>query len=175
MSDEKQNRPALRLVKAVALNAVPGYPMIKAFGSAKATVMSGLLTIDELKEKVEGKKRMRRVRTWNQAIAARPVDALPLSKIASDCLARKRVALIFIVLCTAYMTGGLIGGNFMPVYGGCLGSMLPAMYVLREEHRLWQMEVGPTQPDEPLGSIGTFLRTRGVLLRLLNPYLFLSR
>jgi len=172
MSDEKQNRPALRLVKTVALNTIPGYPIIKAIGSARRTIATGALTIGELKEQVEGKKRTRRVRTWNQAIAARPVDALPLSKIASDCVARKRVALIFIVLCTAYMTGGLIGGNLMPVYGGCLGSMLPWMYVLREEHRLWQMEVGPTQPDEPLGSIGTFLRTPGVLLRLLNPYLF---
>lgn len=174
MSNEKQQqqRPVLRLVKTVALNTIPGYPMIKAFGSAKATVMSGLLTIDELKEQVEGRKGTRRVRTWNEAISARPVDALPLSKIASDCVARKRVALIFIVLCTAYMTGGLIGGNFMPVYGGCLGSMLPWMYVLREEHRLWQMEAGPMRPDEPLGSIGTFLRTRGVLLRLLDPYLF---
>jgi len=172
MSDEKQSRPALRLVKTVALNAVPGYPIVKAIGSGWRTIATGVLTIDELKKQVEGKKRTRRVRTWNQAIAARPVDALPLSKIASDCVARKRVALIFIVLCTAYMTGGLIGGNLMPVYGGCLGSMLPWMYVLREEHRLWQMEVGPTQPDEPLGSIGTFLRTPGVLLRLLNPYLF---
>ena len=172
MSDEKQNRPALRLVKTVALNTIPGYPIIKAIGSARRTIATGALTIGELNEQVEGKKRTRRVRTWNQAIAARPVDALPLSKIASDCVARKQVALIFIVLCTAYMAGGLIGGNFMPIYGGLLGSMLPGMYVLREEHRLWQMEVGPTQPDEPLGSIGTFLRTRGVLLRLLNPYLF---
>ena len=172
MSDEKQSRPALRLVKTVALNTIPGYPIIKAIGSARRTIATGALTIGELKEQVEGKKRTRRVRTWNQAIAARPVDALPLSKIASDCVARKRVALVFVILCTAYMTGGVLGGNFMPIYGGLLGSMLPAMYVLREEHRLWQMEVGPTQPDEPLGSIGTFLRTRGVLPRLLNPYLW---
>jgi hypothetical protein len=172
MSNEKQQRPALRFVKTIALNAIPGYPIVKAIGSAKRTIATGALTIGDLKKQLEGQKRTRCVRTWNEPISDRPADALPLSKIASDCLTRKRIALIFVLLCTAYTIGGVLGGNFVPIYGGILGSMLPALYVLREEHRIWQMEVGRAQPDEPLQGVAAFLRTPGVLLRLLNPYLF---
>ncbi|MGF6755257.1 hypothetical protein [Paraburkholderia sp. GAS42] len=172
MSAQKQQRPALKLVKTIGLNMIPGYPIVKALGSARATIMTGAHAIGELKEQVEGQTKTRRVRTWNQALAARPADALPLAKIASDCLTRKRVALAFVYVCLSYAFGGILGGDILGVYGGIVGSTMPALFVLRDEHRLWQMEVGPTRPDEPLGSVSEFLRTRGVLLRLLNPYPF---
>lgn len=173
MSTDKKAGIGRRVAKA-SLYMIPGYPLIKAAGSLKATAGSGLETLRELKGELDSSKktRTRRVRTWNEAIANRSPDALPLETIERDCLWKKRLCLAFAFICASYALGGLIGANFMPIFSGLLGVGFPSLFIVREEHRLWQMEVGPQHPDEPLPGYRQFFRTPGVALRLINPRLF---
>jgi len=160
-----------RLARA-SLYMVPGYPIVVALRSARATVGSGAATIADLRTKLAKKKaRPRRIRTYREAIANRSVDALPLKTIARDCVRRKRLALFFAYLGCIYLLVGLIEWRALTIFNAILAMALPAPFAVREEHRLWQMETGPKNPDAPLGSIGQFFKTRGVAWRLLNPYL----
>ncbi|MFL9903326.1 hypothetical protein PQR71_35220 [Paraburkholderia fungorum] len=162
-----------RRIARASLYMIPGYPIVKALQSAKNAVGSGAATVLDLKEELNSSKtRSRRVRTWNEAIANRAADAQPLEIIERDCVRKKQVCLIFAFVCASYALGGLLGGNYIAVFSGLLGMAWPSLFTVREEHRLWQMETGPTNPDAPLGSYRQFFRTRGVVKRLLNPRLF---
>jgi hypothetical protein len=172
MSEQKRNVSG-KIVRSVALNMIPGYPVVKALTSAKKTIGSGAETVRDLAGDLKNQKpKSRRIRTWREAIENRPVAALPLEAIARDCLRRKRVCMVFAFICLSYAAGGLIGCNFFAVSNGILGTALPLLFIVREEHRLWQLEVGPAQPDAPLPGYWEFFRTQGIILRLLNARLF---
>jgi hypothetical protein len=162
-----------RLLRGALYNLIPGYPIVKALQSAKKTIGSGALTVRDLTVELENQKPDgQRVRTWREAIESRPVGALPLKKIADDCVSRKRLCMAFACICLSYAIGGMLGANYFAIANGVLGMALPALFIVREEHRLWQMEVGPAQPDAPLPRYRDFFRTRGFVLRLLDARLF---
>lgn len=83
MSDQQNNenaRPALKLVKSagkhVALNMIPGYPLYGAIKGIKDTATPGAVVIMDLAKRMPQQRAGKRVRTWNQAMEARPADAL---------------------------------------------------------------------------------------------------
>ena len=168
---DKKTSVGRRIARA-SLYMIPGYPLVKAARSLKATAGSGLETLRYLTGELDNSKaKTRRVRTWNQAIANHAADAQSLEIIERDCVRRKQVCLIFAFICASYALGGLLGGNYFAVFGGLVGMALPSLFAVREEHRLWQMENGPKSPDMPLRGYRDFFRERGVVLRLLNPRL----
>lgn len=174
MSNEPKKANIGRRIKRASMYLVPGYPIYRAFKSAKETTGSGYKTLRDLTAEIERQKPKGRriVRTYREAISLRSSDSLPLEQIARDRLNRKRLCLAFILVCASYAVGGLIVGNTIEVMNGILGISLPALFAIKFEHQLWQMEIGPQRPDEPLGGYGDFFRSRGALVRLLNPRLF---
>lgn len=170
---EQKRGTAAKIVRSVALNMIPGYPVVKALTSAKKAIGSGAATLHDLasgleKQELDG----RLVRTWREAIESRPPDAVPLQTIARDCLIKKRLSMTVALLSLGYLTGGLVGENYVAIFNGMIGMALPVLFVVREEHRLWQMDVGPKQPDAPLPGYREFFRTPGAFRRLLDARLF---
>lgn len=174
MSTEPKKANFGRRIKRASLYLIPGYPVVRAFKSAKETMGSGCKTLRDLTVEIEKQKPKARriVRTYREAISLRSADSLPLEQIARDRLNRKRLCLAFILVCASYAVGGLIVGNAIEVMNGILGISLPALFTVKFEHQLWQMEIGPQRPDEPLGGYRDFFRSHGALVRLLNPRLF---
>jgi hypothetical protein len=161
-----------KVARGVLFNMIPGYPIVAALRSARRTAGSGAETLRDLQSELRTtKSRARQVRTWREALEARPLDALPLAKIKADCVTRKRLSLIMVFFCLCSSFGYLVGGHYVGVFNGVLGIGLPVLFIVREEHRLWQMEAGPQQPDEPLPGYRQFFRSGGIALRLLNPRL----
>lgn len=174
MSNEPKKANIGHRVKRASLYLIPGYPIVRAFKSAKDTVGSGYKTLRDLTADIEKQRPEghRIIRTYREALAMRPADALPLEQIARDRLNRKRLCLAFILVCASYAVGGLAAGNVIEVMNGILGISLPALFAVKYEHQLWQIETGPQRPDEPLGSYQDFFRSPGALWRFLNPRLF---
>lgn len=173
MSNETKNTGIGRRIKRASLYMIPGYPVYKAFQSAKETASSGAKTLRDLHNELERQRpTTRHVRTYREALALRPADALPLPQIARKCLNSKRVCLTISFACLLYLIWGVFSGDFLAVFNSVFGAMLPLLFTVKYEHQLWQLEVGPQRPDEPLGSYRDFFRSRGAFLRLVNPRLF---
>ncbi|PQV45157.1 hypothetical protein [Paraburkholderia sp. BL21I4N1] len=173
MTNETKKTSIGRRVARASLYMVPGYPVYKAFQSAKETASSGAKTLRDLHNELERQRpTTRHVRTYREALAVRPADALPLPQIMRKCLNSKRVCLLVAYLCLLYFIYGVVGGDFLAVFNSVFGAMLPLLFTVKYEHQLWQLESGPQRPDEPLGSYRDFFRSRGALLRLVNPRLF---
>ncbi|MFC0402545.1 hypothetical protein [Paraburkholderia rhizosphaerae] len=174
MSNETKKTSIGRRVAHASFYMIPGYPVYKAFQSAKETASSGAKTLRDLHNELERQRlSTRRTRTYREAIEqVRTADSLPLEQIARKCLNSKRVCLLVAYLCLLYFIYGVVGGDFLAVFNSVFGAMLPLLFTVKYEHRLWQLETGPQRPDEPLGSYRDFFRSRGALLRLANPRLF---
>jgi hypothetical protein len=170
---EQKRGTAGKIVRSVALNMIPGYPIVMAFTSAKKAIGSGATTLRNFAGGLEKQEPDRHlVRTWREAIESRPPDAAPLETIARVCLIKKRLSMTVAFLSLGYLTGGVLGANYVAIFNGLLGMALPMLFVVREEHRLWQMDVGPKQPDVPLPGYREFFRAPGVCRRLLDARLF---
>ncbi|WP_244146690.1 hypothetical protein [Paraburkholderia sp. BCC1876] len=149
---------------------IPFYPVYRAFKSVKDTAGSGVKTLHDLTQELDRQKpTTRHVRSYREALARRPSDALPLKRIAQDCLNKKRMCLAFVTLCGLYVIWGVFGGDIFAVVNGILGIGLPMLFAVKYEWQLWQLETGPQQPDAPLGSLRDFFRSRDAVLRLFNP------
>lgn len=161
-------------VARASLYMVPGYPIYKAFQSAKETTVGGAKTVRDLHNQLKRQRpTTRHVRTYREAIAqVRTADSLPLEQIARDRLYRKRVCLAVAYLCFLSFIYGVVGGYFLVVFNSVFAVMLPLLFTFKYEHQLWQLEIGPQRPDEPLASYGDFFRARGALLRLFSPRFF---
>ncbi|PYE22858.1 hypothetical protein C7410_109154 [Paraburkholderia silvatlantica] len=176
MSDQQNNaRPALKLVKSVgkhvALYMIPGYPLYGAAKSFMETTTPGAAVIVDLAKKRPQKHTGKRVRTWNQAMEARPADALPLREIERLNTRAKQIfmTLGFFDLCAN--ASCVIHVNWTGLLSGGLFLLICFMQMFKFELRLRQMEIGPKNPDRFLMSAGEFLRGKGFIKHLLNPRL----
>ncbi|SOZ17260.1 hypothetical protein [Cupriavidus taiwanensis] len=140
--------------------------------SMKRTVGSGWQTIQELQADLAHQRRNPRIRTFREAMAARPADAVPLEQIQRSCLTNKRIALAFGFLALVYALASLVPGNLFGAMTGLLFTILCAILATRYAHRSWQIAKGQASPDEPLGGVIDFLHTRGFLRNTFNPQLF---
>lgn len=165
-------RSAARRIGRLALYAVPGYAVVKAFGSLKATVSTGAKTLGDRNRELAAQRKNPRVATYNEAIAKRPEDAMPLEAIEQSSIFHKRFFLAIAAVASAFLIGSTIGGNYLGTFLGALFVMFCLMLALKYEHRLWQLETGRAAPDKPLGGYRKFFRARGALLRIISPRLF---
>ncbi|MGA3842226.1 hypothetical protein ACI2UC_03440 [Ralstonia nicotianae] len=173
-AQENNDKPSVgrRVGKFVLWNMIPGYPMYKALKSAKDTAVDGASNVYDLVAELKKREpKSRIVRTYREALALRTAESLPLKTIAKSCLTRKRIFLSLATIAFAYGVGGLIGGNYFTAFLGLLAVCMPAIFALKYELQLWQLDTGPLQPDEPLGGFGDFFRSKGAWLRLLSPHL----
>lgn len=173
-NNENKDKPSIgrRVGKVVVLNMIPGYPVYKALKSAKGAVVDGGATIHDLWSELEKRKpKKKTIRTYREALALRTADSLPLKTIAQNCLSKKRLCLAVVAISLAYLVGGLIGGNYLTACTGLLAACLPALFGIKFEHQLWQLDTGPLRPDEPLGGLRDFFRSKGAWLRLFSPHL----
>jgi hypothetical protein len=167
------SRPALKLVKSaaknVALNMIPGYPLIGAIRSFHETTRPGAAVIADLTQRLPQRHAKRRAQSWNQALAARPDDALPLQQIERSNTRSKQIFMAFLFLAFCSLAGNTIAGHILGVINGALFTLLCLLQVLKYELRLRRMETGPLSPDAPLMSLGEFIRQRGFVRHLFNP------
>jgi hypothetical protein len=178
MSDQQNNenaRPSLKLVKTVgktvALNMIPGYPLYGAIKSVKDTATPGAVVIRDLAKRMPQKRTGKRVRAWNQAMEARPADALPLREIERLNTRAKQIfmTLGFFDLCAN--ASCVVHVNWTGLLSGGLFLLICFMQMFKFELRLRQMETGPKNPDRFLMSAREFLCSKGLIKHLLNPRL----
>lgn len=177
MSDQHNNETAssaLKLVKSAgkqfALNMIPGYPLVGIVRSLKKTTAPGAVVIGRLAEQIVSRRRTGvHVRSWNEALAARSEEALPLKTIYHR---NHQAKWIFMVLClygVCMFAGSIWAGNLMGLATDSLFAFVCALQVFKYELRLRQMETGPENPDKPLLSAGDFWRSRDFFKHFLNP------
>lgn len=178
-------RPILKVVaKNVALNMIPGYPLIGAVRSIKNSAAPGAAVISDLTKRLPHKRKGKRSRTWNQAMDARresrnqAIEAgkaglnvalpLPLRVIWRRNVQAKWIfmALAFFALCRGL--GYATGEHWIGVLSSLLLAMVCSLMIFKHEYRLRQMETGPVEPDKPLMSAGEFIRGRGFVKHFLN-------
>lgn len=168
----KQDKPRGKHRAARAgLYVVPGYSLVKAAASMRDVAAGGVMTLAERHRALAAQRRNPRSRTFNEALALRSGDALPLASIERACLRRKQLSLAVAFVSLSFVLGSAGGRNF---FGAAVGSLfvgLCAMFALKYEHRLWQMETGRASPDAPLGGYGAFFAAKGAIKRVLNPRL----
>jgi len=178
MSNQQTNetaRPALKLVKSagkhVMLNMIPGYPLVGAIKSIRDTTTPGVAVIADLAKRMPQKRTGKRARTWNQALMARPADALPLREIERLNTRAKQIFELagFFGLCAAL--GSALSHNWTGLLSCGLFVLTCLMQMFKHELRLRQMEIGPRNPDQLLMSPGAFLRSKRFVQHLLNPRL----
>jgi hypothetical protein len=172
-TDEDASRPALKLVKSaaknVALNMIPGYPIVGAIRSFHEATRPGATVIADLTQRLPQRHAKRPARSWNQALAARPDDALPLQQIERSNICSKQIFMTFFFLAFGSLAGNTIAGHILGVINSALLMLLCLLQVFMYELRLRQMETGPVSPDAPLMSPGELIRQRGFLRHLFNP------
>ncbi len=134
--------------------------------------MTGANTIRDINASVAAQRRNPKVRTYRQAIALRTTDSLPLETIKQGALNTKRVALLFSIVSTAFSLGATLSGSWFSAMTGVLFSGLCFLVCMKHEIRIWQLETGPLQPDEPLGSLKQFVQLDGWVWRTLAPRLW---
>jgi hypothetical protein len=178
MSDQQNNenaRPALKLVKSagkhIAPNMIPGYPLVGVVRGFREATAPGAAVIADLAEKMPQKRTGKRVRTWNQAIEARPADALRLREIERLNTRAKQIFLVAGFLGLCFNLGNAINHNWTGILSCGLFVLICLMQMFKHELRLRQMETGPLNPDCFLMSAGEFLRSKGFAKHLLNPRL----
>jgi len=170
MSREEKPRMRRRIAR-MSLYAIPGYPILKAIASLKATAATGLKTIVDQNRELTDQRKNPRTSSFNDAMARRSEDALPLESIERNCLRRKQFYLAAACIALSFVTASALGGNY---YGSLLGLMFMVfcgMFMIKHEHQIWQLETGRAAPDAPLGGFKEFFASKGMLARLLNPRL----
>ncbi|HGO6128544.1 TPA: hypothetical protein ACK3RK_007129 [Burkholderia cepacia] len=172
MSDRKQRSRAGRVVRFGLLSLVPGYPIYKAAASLKENIRLGVKTLADRNRQLAEQRKDPHVVTYNEALAKRTPESLPLEAIELSCVRHKRFFLAIATVSAAFLFGSTLGGNYFGSFLGGLFVLFCLMLAVKYEHRLWQMETGKASPDEPLGGFRKFFATRGVLNRILNPRLF---
>lgn len=173
-SRSKSNlRPALKLVKGVAksaaLNMIPGYPIYKAARSFAGTTTTGGQVIVDLYKQFPHKRPRGTVRSWNEALSARPLDAPPLGKIERSQVRSKQLCMMFAALALTAVVWCAATGSLLGVADGFLISFVFLLQMFQFELRLRQMETGPLDPDAPLMTPSEFLFADGFLRHLINP------
>jgi hypothetical protein len=133
--------------------------------SMKDTVGTGATVIRELHAEVT-KRRKPTIRTFEEAMALRPPDALPLHEIERTNLNCKRIGLVFSLLSFVYSVGSIVPGNFFAVILGLLFSAFSLLVTFKHGHRVWQIR------HRELISVRDFLHQPSCLLDVLNPELF---
>lgn len=176
MNNQQSNetaRSTLKLVKSagkqLALNMIPGYPLVGVVRSLKQTAAPGAAVISDLAGRLTRRRQGVRVRSWNEALAARSEDAQPLKTIYRR---NHQAKWIFKVLClygVCMAAGSVWAGNLMGLATNCLFAFMCALQVFKFELRLRQMETGPDSPDAPLLSAGDFWRSPDLFKHFLNP------
>ncbi|WP_316157919.1 hypothetical protein [Cupriavidus sp. BIC8F] len=140
--------------------------------SMKKTMSSGWQTIQELQAELANQRRNPRVRTFREAMSARPADAVPLEDIQRGCLTNRRIALAFGFLALVYTVASLVPGNLFGALTGLLFTILCVILATRYSHRSWQIDMGQASPDEPLPGVLDFLHSKGLARKVLDPKLF---
>lgn len=154
--------------KRLAFNLIPGYPILGVIRSFKETTKPGAVVIMDLAKRLPQEKRSGRVRSWNEAMAARPLDALPLQEIERSNTRSKQVFLAFMFLSLCALLGNAISGSVIGVISDIMFAALCTMQMFKFELRLRQMETGPLNADAPLMSPREFLRAPRFLTHLFN-------
>ncbi|WP_459199428.1 hypothetical protein ACQVRX_07300 [Ralstonia pseudosolanacearum] len=173
-AQENKDKPSVGRIlgKFVALNMIPGYPVYKALKSVKETSGTGAATVIDLAAELKKRKpKARVIRTYREALALRTPESLPLRTIAKICLTRKRLFLAAAFISSAFVLGSLIATSYLGSFLGALFILFCLLHVVKYEHRLWQLDTGPLQPDEPLGGFRDFFQSKGSWLRLVSPHL----
>lgn len=170
-STEKKPTAARRIARS-GLYLIPGYPLVKAVSSMKDTVSTGLQTITDQNRELAAQRRNPRSRTFNEALAMRSPDALPLETIERWCARKKQFFMAVAFVSASFLFGSTVARNYFGTLIGLLFTSLCLMFVLKFEHQLWQIETGRANPDEPLGGYRQFFARRGALMRVLDPRLF---
>lgn len=162
---------AKKIAKNVALNMIPGYPLIGVVRSIKQAAGPGAAVISDLSKQLPHKRSNRARRSWNEAMAARPIGALPLRAIERRNTHAKWIFMVgwFFALCAG--CGCAMGGKWMGTLNSVLFMLVCTMQMFKHELRLRQMETGPAAPDSPLMSAGEFFRSRGFTKQLFDPRL----
>jgi len=159
--------------KKSVMRAVGGF--INPLGplvSMKRTVESGWNTIKDIDADLKARRRNPKVRSFSEALAARPRDAIPLGQIERSCLYNRRAALAFAFLALVYSLSSIVAGSLFGVVTGLLFTTLCCLTALKYAHRSWQIKCGKARPSEPLGSLREFCRSKGAVWLILNPRLF---
>lgn len=164
MSGEKK-RSVLRSVGRVMNPLSP-------LTSMKRTVSGGWQTIQDLRADLAHQRQNPRIRTFREAMAARPMDAASLEEIQRNCLTNKRIALAFGTLALIYALASMVPGNLFGALTGTLFSVLCAILATRYAHRSWQIAMGQSSPDEPLRGVRDFLQSSDFLRNTFDPQLF---
>ncbi|AMR78589.1 hypothetical protein A2G96_13025 [Cupriavidus nantongensis] len=133
---------------------------------------SGWQTIQDLQADLAHQRQNPRIRTFREAMAARPTDAAPLEQIQRNCLTNKRIALAFGVLALVYALASMVPGNLFGALTGTLFTILCAILATRYAHRSWQIAMGQASPDEPLRGVRDFVRSSDFLRKTFDPQLF---
>lgn len=170
-STEKKPTVARRLARS-GLYLIPGYPLVKAAASMKDTVSTGLQTITDQNRELAAQRRNPRLRTFNEALARRSADALPLEVIERSCARKKQFFMAVGFVSASFLFGSTLGHNYFGTLIGLLFTFFCLMFVLKFEHQLWQIETGRAAPDEPLGGYRQFFACAGAFRRLIDPRLF---
>lgn len=144
----------------------------RTFKSLRNTVMSGAYAIRDINAAAAAQRHNPRVRTFRQAMALRTAASLPLAQIAQGALNTKRVALLFGAVALAFSLGSTLSGSWFSAFTSALFAGLCFLVSLKHEMRIWQLETGPLQPDEPLGSLRQFVQQDGWVWRTLAPRLW---
>lgn len=168
----KSTKPPRNLVRRVAMHAIPGYTLYKAMDSFRSVTVQGLRTMADHRRKLSHQRRNPAVVTYREALAKRSESSLPLEVIARSCLRHKRFFLAMGAIALSFSGGSLLGQNY---FGGTIGVMFTGLcflFVLKYEHRIWQMEEGEKHPDKPLGSFRKFFSSKGCVVRLFDPRAF---
>lgn len=140
--------------------------------SMKRTIWSGWRTIKDIDADLKKRRRNPRIRTFNEAMAARPRHAMPLVEIQTECLRNRRLAVAITFLALTYSSSSLMSGNLLGAIIGLLFTTLCLLNALKYAHRSWQIDKGKASPDSPLPSVQQFLRSPGAFRRIIDPQLF---
>lgn len=153
------------------LYLIPGYSVVKAVASMKETAATGMRTIVDQHRELVAQRTNPRTRTFSEALSSRSADALPLEAIERSCVRRKQLSMAIASVSVSFVLGSGLGHNYFGMFLGLLFAVFCLMFVLKFEHRLWQIEQGRASPDAPLGGYGQFFSVRGAIKRLLDPHL----
>jgi len=170
-STEKKSSAARRIARS-SLYLIPGYPLVKAATSMKDTVATGLQTITDQNRELAAQRRNPRSRTFNEALAMRSPEAMPLEAIERLCTRKKQFFMAVAFVSASFIFGSAIGHNYFGTLIGLLFTFFCLMFVLKFEHQLWQIETGRAAPDKPLGGYRQFFAQPGTFRRLFDPRLF---
>lgn len=151
---------------------IPFYPLFALVISMKGTMNAGIAVSRQSWRSTADKKRAERVLTFNEALARRPADALPLEAVERLCWKRKRLALIGVFFALCSLGGSVLGGHFLSAGMSLFALSYCVLRLVQYAHRAWQIERGRRRPDCPLEGLREFFAQPKVGWYVLNPKLF---